>query len=166
MATAVGASEHRAASVAGGSAESDRRGDPEDERFPRHGRRRGQWSRSEVTAERPSGTKGVAPGVSTCMAWGPQLRAAVARPAPPHSAGPGPTPRSAWCRRRGAPHGVRLRPAVLRSLLGPSLPGIALDPIAACKGAEEYLPSVARLQIACGSTRGAAQRNMPPWSWR
>jgi hypothetical protein len=73
--------------VAEGSAESDwggdsEDGDSEDEGFPRLRRQRGQCSRSEVTAERPSGTKGVAPGVSTRMAWGPQLRAAVARSSP------------------------------------------------------------------------------------
>ena len=148
-ATAVGAREHRAASVAGASAESDRRGDPEDERFPRLGRRRGQCSRSEVTPERPSGTKGAAPGVATRIACRPQLRPALARPAPPHSAGAGPTGRAGG--RHGA-DGVGLRGAVvlLGSLLGPSLPGIALAPIAPCNRAalQGPLPSVARLRIA------------------
>jgi hypothetical protein len=74
---------------------------------------------------------------------------AQARRAPPPSAGAGPTARPGG--RHGA-DGVGLRGAVvlLGSLLGPSLPGIALAPIAPCNRAalQGPLPSVARLRIA------------------
>ena len=105
----------------------------------------------------PAGRRGLRQVLAP--AWPGGRNSGPLLPAPPHSAGAGPTPRPA-----GLVHsGVRLRPAglLLESLLGSSIPGIALEPIAACKGVplkDLSPPLPACGLLSCGSTGRAAQR--------